>query len=78
MVTPIPRGIAMPLAASMAEDAVTKEHEIAELIAPGPRTNDLSKPRRRALDRQQRGTLDVTWDDDADSTRSITLPIPSV
>lgn len=65
MVTPIPRGIAMPLAASMAEDAVTKDHEIAELIAdPATGLTTYREACRRALDRQQRGTLEVTWDDD--------------
>ena len=65
MVTPIPRGIAMPLAASMAEDSVTKDHAIAELI-PDPASGLTSYPEacRRALNRQQRGPLDVTWDDD--------------
>lgn len=55
----------MPLAASMAEDSVTKDHAIAELI-PDPVSGLTSYPEacRRALNRQQRGPLDVTWDDD--------------
>lgn len=65
VVTPIPRGIAMPLAASMAEDAVTTEHDIAGLIPdpPGGLT-DFRQACSRAIDRQRRGPLDQTWDDD--------------
>lgn len=70
MVTPIPRGIAMPLAASMAEDAVTTEHRIADLI-PNPTTGLTSyrEACRRALDRQQHGPLEATWDDDVLTNR---------
>ncbi|HEY4558876.1 MAG TPA: SDR family oxidoreductase [Enteractinococcus sp.] len=80
MVTPIPRGIAMPLAESMAEDAVTKNHEIANLI-PDP-TSGLTSYRqacRRALDRQQRGPLEVTWDDDVltNQVKNPADPLPS-
>jgi len=61
MVTPIPRGIAMPLAASMAEDAVTKNRDIAELIPdPSSGLTSYREACRRALDRQQRGPLEVT------------------
>ncbi|MEV4900029.1 SDR family oxidoreductase [Citricoccus sp. NPDC055426] len=65
MVTPIPRGIAMPLAASMAEDAVTTEHGVAELIPdpPGGLTG-FRQACARAIERQRRGPLDQTWDDD--------------
>lgn len=80
MVTPIPRGIAMPLAASMAEDAVTNEHEIASLIPdpPGGLTN-YREACRRALTRQKRGPLEVTWDDDvlAVQSRNPADPLPS-
>ncbi len=65
MVTPIPRGIAMPLAASMAEDAVTEEHDIAGLI-PDPEggLTDYREACARAIDRQRAGVLEWTWDDD--------------
>lgn len=65
MVTPIPRGIAIPLAASMAEDAVAQEHDIADLIPdpPGGLT-DYRAACKRAIARQKSGALDVTWDDD--------------
>lgn len=65
MVTPIPRGIAMPLAASMAEDAVTQEHEIAAVIPdpPGGPTG-FRDACRRALERQRSGAVEATWDDD--------------
>lgn len=65
MITPIPRGIAMPLAASMAEDAVTSEHEISKLIPdPAAGLTSYRVACRRALAMQQRGPLQVTWDDD--------------
>jgi hypothetical protein len=65
MVTPIPRGIAMPLAASMAEDAVTTDHTISELIPdPAAGLTSYREACRRALGRQYRGPLEVTWDDD--------------
>lgn len=80
MVTPIPRGIAMPLAASMAEDAVTEEHDIGDLISdpPGGLT-DYRTACRRALGRQRSGPLDVTWDDDVltDEARNPADPLPS-
>lgn len=36
LVTPVPSGLAVPLAQSMAEDAVTEEHEIAAVIPDPP------------------------------------------
>lgn len=36
LVTPVPAGLAVPLAQSMAEDAVTEEHDIAEIIPDPP------------------------------------------
>lgn len=65
MVTPIPRGIAMPLAASMAEDAITTEHDIADLIPdpPGGLTG-FRAACQRAIERRRQGPLDQTWDDD--------------
>lgn len=51
----------MPLAASMAEDAVTKNRDIAELIPdPSSGLTSYREACRRALDRQQRGPLEVT------------------
>lgn len=80
MVTPIPRGIAMPLSASMAEDAVTDEHEIAGLIPdpPGGPTG-FREACRRAIDRQRSGTVEQTWDDDVLSAQAAdpAAPLPS-
>lgn len=80
MVTPIPRGIAMPLSASMAEDAVNEEHEIAGLIPdpPGGMTG-FQEACRRAIERQRTGTVDQTWDDDVMSSQSVdpAAPLPS-
>src|SRR5690625_693237 len=80
MVTPIPRGIAMPLAASMAEDAVTTDHSIAELIPdPAAGLTSYREACRRALDRQYRGPLEVTWDDDVltNQVNNPADPLPS-
>lgn len=65
LVTPIPRTITLPLAASLAEDAVCEEHDIAALIPdpPGGLT-DYRAACRRAIQRQRTGTVDQTWDDD--------------
>ena len=78
MVTPIPRGIAMPLAASMAEDAVTEEHDIAEVI-PDPPSGLTSYPEacRRAIARQLAGKVSATWDDDVLAGRDPADPLPS-
>lgn len=80
MVTPIPRGIAIPLAASMAEDAVTQEHEIATLIPdpPGGLTG-FREACRRAIARQRTGTLEATWDDDVLTAMAVhpADPLPS-
>ncbi|QCU77668.1 SDR family oxidoreductase [Citricoccus sp. SGAir0253] len=78
MVTPIPRGIAMPLAASMAEDAVTEEHDITALVPdpPGGLTS-YREACRRAIARQFSGTLESTWDDDVLAARDPADPLPS-
>ena len=80
LVTPIPRGIAMPLAASMAQDAVTTEHDIAGLIPdpPGGLTG-FREACRRAIERQRRGPLDQTWDDDVltEMAQDPAEPLPS-
>lgn len=80
IVTPIPRGIAMPLAASMAEDAVTTEHGIAALI-PDPEggLTSFTEACRRAIDRQRQGPLDQTWDDDVltEMAQDPAEPLPS-
>lgn len=78
MVTPIPRGIAMPLAASMAEDAVTEEHDIAGIIPDPPA--GLTSYRDaccRAIARQLAGDVPATWDDDVLSSRDPADPLPS-
>ena len=75
MVTPIPRGIAMPLAASMAEDAVTEEHDVAEVIPDPP--EGLTSYRQacaRAIDRQRTGTVEATWDDDVLTAQALHEP----
>jgi len=78
VVTPIPRGIAMPLAASMAEDAVTEEHDIEALIPDPP--GGLTPYReacRRAIARQLAGDVPATWDDDVLAVRDPAEPLPS-
>lgn len=78
MVTPIPRGIAMPLAASMVEDAVTEEHDIAGVIPdpPGGLTS-YEEAVRRALGRMETGDVVATWDDDVLAARDPAEPLPS-
>ncbi|MDN5821892.1 MAG: SDR family oxidoreductase, partial [Brachybacterium sp.] len=80
MVTPIPRAIAMPLSASMAEDAVTDEHRIAGLVPdpPGGPTS-FREACQRAIERQRTGTVDQTWDDDVLSAQGAdpAAPLPS-
>ena len=78
IVTPIPRGIAMPLAASMAEDAVSEEHDIEALIPDPP--GGLTPYRaacRRAIARQLSGDVPATWDDDVLAASDPADPLPS-
>lgn len=80
MVTPIPRGIAMPLAASMAEDAVSTEHDIAALIPePAGGLTGYREACARAIARQKAGTVERTWDDDVLTTQAYdpAEPLPS-
>ena len=78
LTTPIPRGIAMPLAASMAEDAVTTEHRIADLIPdpPGGFTS-YREACRRAIRRQLTGRVETTWDHDVHAGAEPAEPLPS-
>lgn len=80
LVTPIPRSIAMPLAASLAHDAVCEESDITGLVPepPGGLT-DYREACRRAIDRQRTGTVTQTWDDDlrASPTYDPADPLPS-
>lgn len=78
MTTPIPRGLAMPLAASMSEDAVAREHDIAALV-PDPPGGLTPYPEacRRAVGRQLSGDVAHTWDDDVTTTADPADPLPS-
>jgi uncharacterized protein YbjT (DUF2867 family) len=80
LVTPIPRGIALPIAASMAEDAVAEEHDIDALIPrpPGGLTG-FREACRLALARQLSGEVSATWDDDVleAASASPAAPLPS-
>lgn len=78
LVTPIPIGIAMQLAASLAEDAVTDDHDVAQLIPDPP--GGLTSYRAavcQALERQAKGPLEVTWDADLAVTSAPADPIPA-
>ncbi|MEO9248111.1 SDR family oxidoreductase [Citricoccus nitrophenolicus] len=80
VVTPIPRSIAMPLSASMAEDAVSEEHDIADLIPDPPEgLTGFREACRRAIERQRSGTVDQTWDDDVLAAMALdpAEPLPS-
>lgn len=78
LVTPIPIGIAIQLAASLAEDAVTDDHDVARLIPdpPGGLTSYRSAV-RQALARQADGPLEVTWDADLTASAEPADPIPA-
>src|SRR5690625_5277657 len=78
MTTPIPRGLAMPLAASMAEDAVAREHDIAALV-PDPPGGLTPYPEacRRAVGRQLSRDVAHPWDDDVTTTADPADPLPS-
>ncbi|HLT84452.1 MAG TPA: SDR family oxidoreductase [Phototrophicaceae bacterium] len=78
LTTPIPRGLAMPLAASMAEDAVAREHGIADVVPDPP--GGLTSYRdacRLALGRQLSGDVTATWDDDVTAGADPADPLPS-
>lgn len=78
MTTPIPRGLAMPLAASMAEDAVARDHRIARLVPdpPGGLTS-YREACRLAIDRQVSGAVTSSWDDDVAAAAGPADPLPS-
>lgn len=78
MTTPIPRGIAMPLAASMAHDAVTTDHRIADIIPDPPEgLTSYRQACRRAIQRQLAGQVTVTWDHDVLAEADPADPLPS-
>lgn len=78
LVTPIPLGVALPLAASLQEDAVTSDHTVAEIIPdpPGGLTG-YQDAVRRALRHEESGPLDVTWDADEYAATDPAAPLPS-
>lgn len=78
MVTPIPVGVALPLASSLREDAVTSNHTVADIIPdpPGGLTS-YQDAVRRALHHEESGPLDVTWEADEYSAVDPAAPLPS-
>ncbi|MBV7302953.1 SDR family oxidoreductase [Corynebacterium sp. TAE3-ERU2] len=63
LVTPVPEGLAIPLAQSMQEDAVTAEHDIAELIPdPDGGLSDYRTAVSRAITKDTEGGVDTSWD----------------
>ncbi|WP_080792518.1 SDR family oxidoreductase [Corynebacterium pacaense] len=71
LVTPVPFSLAFPLAQSMAEDAVTEEHDIAGII-PDPPDGFIDYPTavRLALEAEHGRGVPTSWD------RSWTTPAP--
>lgn len=63
LVTPVPARLAVPLAQSMAEDAVTEEHDIAEVIPdpPGGLIDYLTAVQLAVQANQHRG-VPTSWD----------------
>lgn len=78
LVTPIPMGVAMPLAASLAEDAVTEDHDVERIIPdpPGGLTS-YQEAVRRALEHEEQGPLEVTFDADLYASKDPAAPLPS-
>ncbi|AGF71302.1 SDR family oxidoreductase [Corynebacterium halotolerans] len=63
LVTPAPASLAIPLAQSMAEDAVTVDHAIADVIPDPPGgLADYPTAVRRALQREQEEGVPTSWD----------------
>ncbi len=63
LVTPAPTSLSIPLAQSMAEDAVTIEHDIAAIIPDPPGgLADYPTAVRRALHREQEEGVPTSWD----------------
>lgn len=64
LVTPVPRSLAVPLAQSMARDAVSTDgHRIAEYIPDPPDgLADYPTSVRRALHREEHGEVPTSWD----------------
>ena len=78
LTTPIPRGLAIPLAASMAEDAVAEDHAIADVIPDPP--GGLTSYRDAAglaLERQLSSKVATSWDDDVTAGADPADPLPS-
>ena len=62
LVTPVPSNLAIPLAQSMAEDAVTEDHRIAEFIPDPPGGFTSYKDAvKRALKREKSGDVITSW-----------------
>lgn len=80
LVTPVPRSLAVPLAQSMAEDAVSTDgHRIADYIPDPPGgLADYPTAVRRALHREATGEVPTSWDrswqHSSDDTPSVELP----
>lgn len=63
LVTPAPMSLSIPLAQSMAEDAVTTEHDIAGIIPDPPGgLADYPTAVRRALRREREEGVPTSWD----------------
>lgn len=64
LVTPVPAKLAVPLAASMAEDAITADHRIANIVPDPPEgLADYPTSVERALHRELHGGVPTSWDD---------------
>lgn len=71
LVTPVPRSLAVPLAQSMAEDAVTTDgHRIRDVLPDPPEgLADYPTAVRRALQREATGEVPTSWDRSWQSAR---------
>jgi uncharacterized protein YbjT (DUF2867 family) len=64
LVTPIPRSLAVPIIESLLHDAVMKNHDIDDVIAPPPGgLTGYRKAVRLALARMREGEVETSWRD---------------
>lgn len=78
LVTPVPSALAVPLAQSMAEDAVTEEHSIAEII-PDPPGGLMDYPRavELAIKAERDRGVPTSWDRSWNRVRDAADSLPT-
>ncbi|RAV34290.1 SDR family oxidoreductase [Corynebacterium heidelbergense] len=78
LVTPVPTSLAIPLAQSMQEDAVTQEHDIAEYIPDPPEgLSSYETAVQRAIEKDLRGGVTTSWDGSWNAVADPASSLPS-